>query len=320
MLRNRNWKEYNNMLVRRGEVSLYIEPAALLQEKEVKKLNDGKVGRPFLYGNGLIFAGFALKCLLRFGYRQIEGAINYLLRQTNVEVPNFRTLWRRIKRMAKEGIKFNINPIKGGKKIDVAIDSTGIKRVDDGEYRTKMYDKRKGWIKLHIAVDVRNGAVLTRSITKENVHDSKETDHLLNPLYDSIENLFADGAWDSEKTFKLGKKHGFGCIVPVRINATRKCGGERRKAVIEQFDLPFDKSSHGHYGQYLRGLDKTYKTGKQHEWKEKFEYGKRWMVEGAYSKFKRMFGEYVFSKKWDMIQKEIDTKLYVYNSTILKTL
>ena len=67
-------------------------------------------------------------------------------------------------------------------------------------------------------------------------------------------------------------------------------------------------------------MGRDYRTEKQHEWKEKFHYGKRWMVEGAYAKFKGMFGEYVFSKKPAMINKEIDTKLYLYNMTISKGL
>ena len=124
----RNWKEYNDMLVRRGEISLYIEPAALMQRKEVLGLNDGKVGRPFEYGNGLIFAGFALKCLPRFGYRQVSGTVRDILRTMGVEAPNFRTLWRRIKRLRTDVINFNLHPIRNGEKVDVAIDSTGIKK------------------------------------------------------------------------------------------------------------------------------------------------------------------------------------------------
>src|SRR5271156_5801818 len=96
IVEKRNWKEYNDMLVRRGEISLYVEPAALMQKEEVKRLNENKVGKPFLYGNGLVFAGFALKCLLRFGYRQVSGTIRNILRNVDVETPNFRTLWRRI--------------------------------------------------------------------------------------------------------------------------------------------------------------------------------------------------------------------------------
>ena len=287
-----------------------------MQRKEVLGLNDGKVGRPFEYGNGLIFAGFALKCLFRFGYRQVSGTVRDILRAVKVKTPNFRTLWRRINRLRTDVINFNLHPIRNGEKVDVAIDSTGIKKVDDGEYRTKMYQKRKSWIKLHLAVDANTGTVLTRSVTNENVHDIKETKRLLNPLCKSISTLFADGAWDADSTFKMEKKYGFKCVVPVRINSTRRCKTERRKAVIEQFDLPTDNVSHGHYGRYLRTLGKEYRFQKQHEWKKKFKYGKRWMVEGAYAKFKKMFGEYVFSKKKSMIKKEIDAKLYVYNTTI----
>ncbi len=179
-----------------------------------------------------------------------------------------------------------------------------------------MYQKRKSWIKLHIAVDVRNGAVLTRSITNENVHDIKETNHLLNPPYPSISNLFADGAWDADSIFKMERIYGFKCVVPVRKNATRKSGRDRRRAVIEQFGLLTCKESFGHGFKYLKTFDKKYRMRKQKKWKKKFHYGKRWMVKGAYAKFKHMFGEYVFSNKQSMIKKEIDAKLFLYNSTI----
>ncbi len=217
-----------------------------------------------------------------------------------------------------EGIKFNTRPLKPGEKIDVAIDSTGIKLVNDGEYRTKIYDKRKDWIKLHLSVDVNTGRVLTRAITKDNVHDIKETKPLLNPIFEFMNTLFADRAWDSEMTHKLARKYNFKCVVPVRINANRRCGGERRKAVIEQFDLTTDNLSHGHYGSYFKSRSEEYRMRKQKEWKKKFSYGRRWMVEGTYGKFKGMFGECVFSKTKDMIQTEIDAKLYVYNLTISK--
>ncbi len=206
------------MLVRRGEISIYVEPAALMQMEEVKRMNEGKVGKPFIYGNGMVFAGFALKCLLRFGYRQVSGTIRNILRYIEVETPNFRTIWRRIKKINDNGIMFNIHPLKQGEKIEVAIDSTGIKLVNDGEYRTKMYHKRKDWIKLYFAVDVNNGRILNRSITKDNSHDIKQTKTLLNPLFGYMASLFADKAWDSEMTHKLSQRYDFKCVVPVRMN------------------------------------------------------------------------------------------------------
>ncbi len=313
MKKGMNSKEYNDMLVRRGELTFYIEPAALIQAEEVRRLNNGKVGRPFLYGNGLVFAGFALKCLLRFGYRQISGTIRNILKTINTPTPNFRTLWRRIKKLKTE-IRFDINLLPtNGEKIEIAIDSTGIKLVNDGEYRTKRYGKKKNWIKLHLSVDVRTGAALTKVVTGDNVGDVNQFKTLIEPISNYVDTVDTDGAYDSQENFDWGKKHDIRCNIPVRINSRRRLGGERKKAIIEQFDLPTDSMRLVH--NYIYDTVERRKL-KQKLWREKVHHGRRWMVEGAYAKFKRMFGEYVFSKKKGMVEKEICAKLYVYNRSI----
>ncbi len=114
----------------------------------------------------------------------------------------------------------------------------------------------------------------------------------------------------------MERKYGFKCVVPVRKNATRKSGRDRRRAVIEQFGLLTGRRSLEHGFKYLKTFDKKYRMRKQKRWKKKFNYGKRWMVESAYAKFKHMFGEYVFSNKPSMIKKEIDAELFLYNSAI----
>jgi len=55
------------MLVNRGDITLYIDPAILNNEKEPKRMNGGKVGRPYTYATGLILAAFTVKCLFRIG-------------------------------------------------------------------------------------------------------------------------------------------------------------------------------------------------------------------------------------------------------------
>jgi len=53
------------------------------------------------------------------------------------------------------------------------------------------------------------------------------------------------------------------------------------------------------------------------KWKKEKGYGLRWMVETAYSAFKRHFGEFVSAKKWDYMVKEIAAKVWkvwIYNS------
>jgi hypothetical protein len=62
-----NWSIYSEMLVNRGDITLYIDPAILNNEKEPKRMNGGKVGRPYTYATGLILAAFTVKCLFRIG-------------------------------------------------------------------------------------------------------------------------------------------------------------------------------------------------------------------------------------------------------------
>lgn len=318
MDKHRNWKEYNDRLVKRGEITLYVEPAVLNQETELKVLNRRKIGRPYSYGTGLVFASFALKCFLRLAYRQTAGLVKDITKRVGLKrVPNFRTIWDRITAMKKEDIRFNITPLKPGEKVEIAIDSTGLKRVNDGEYRSIKYGKRKGWIKMHLSVNVKTGEALTEITTTEKIGDNSEFKKLTTPIGDSLFQIDADGAYDSNENFEWCQKKKVVCAIPVRINARRRCNGERRKAVIDQFHLRTGLESHAHV-RYQKDTEKRRRRW-QKKWKKKVGYGSRWMVEGAYGKFKGMFGEYLFSKKERMIQKELNTKLYIYNRTIIET-
>lgn len=316
MDKHRNWKEYNDRLVRRGEITLYVEPAVLIQDEELRRLNKNKVGRKFQYGNGLIFAGFALKCFLRLAYRQTEGLIKDIAGKLSLsKFPNFRTIWDRITAMKKEDIRFNITPLRPGEKVEIAIDSTGLKKVNDGEYRSIKYGKKKGWIKMHLSVDVKTGEALTEVTTTDRIHDNLEFNNLVRSLKKNLSQIDADGAYDSNENFEFGKEHDIVCAIPVRITSNRHhSSGARKEAVVEQFGLLKGRKSFAH----IRYQNDTKEKRKQNqkEWRKEIGLGRRWMVEGAYGKFKGMFGEYVFSKKWQMIQKEIRAKLYVYNRTI----
>ncbi len=319
MKKDRDWKEYNRRLVSRGEITLYVEPAILSQGDELKRMNRRKVGRRFQYGNGLIFASFALKCFLRLAYRQTEGLFRNITKRLDLEkIPNFRTIWDRITAMEKEDIKFNITPLKPGEKIEIAIDSTGLKRINDGEYRSTKYGKAKGWIKMHLSVNVKTGEALTEVTTTDRVHDNLEFTRLVKPIEKNLSQIDADGAYDSVRSFEWGKEHDVVCAIPVRITSNRhRTTGARKEAIIEQFGLPRGNKSHAH--TYYQNNTEKKRRRRQKKWRKKINLGKRWMIEGGYGKFKGMFGESVFSKKWKMIEKEIHAKLYVYNRTIVET-
>ncbi len=49
------------------------------------------------------------------------------------------------------------------------------------------------------------------------------------------------------------------------------------------------------------------------KWKEAVEYGKRWFIESFFSAFKRWFGEYVTSNKFENVKKELVFKVGIIN-------
>ena len=68
---NRDWKEYNEKLVKRGE--FYVNPRFLDSWRdEIKELNHRKVGQPFLYPPSMIEFLAVLKSK-GFDFRALQG-------------------------------------------------------------------------------------------------------------------------------------------------------------------------------------------------------------------------------------------------------
>jgi len=309
MENNRNWKEYNPALVNRGRViNIYIS-TDLCRTEEIHKLNKEKSGRPYIYTDATILAAYSLKCIFHFGYRQIQGFVEDIATYVKkVSTPNFRTIWWRIRRFGKEKFRILHRESKSGK-INVSIDSTGIKSTNAGEYMTYMYRKKKEWIKLHIVVDVDTHDILNARVTKRKVGDSQEFRKLMNPISGSVSEVYADGAYDSNDIFRYTERKEIYPNIAVHLNASKKCSKARRKSVIEQLGL------HGERGtrDIIQNYTKEYRKIHQQEWRDKVHHGRRWAVETVFSSFKQMFGEYVSAKKFNMIEKELHTKILLYN-------
>ncbi len=88
--------------------------------------------------------------------------------------------------------------------IVVAIDSTGIKVTNRGQWMRDKWNvrKRKGYLKIHVAINVKTKKILSIKVTDEHVHDSKALPELVENIIKSdnvtvaIGKLFADGAYD----------------------------------------------------------------------------------------------------------------------------
>ena len=82
-------------------------------------------------------------------------------------IPHYSTISRRINKLE---IKINE---KIGNDIVIALDSTGIKVANRGEWMRHKWHVRKGYLKIHVAVDIKKKRILSLEVASEEVHDGK---------------------------------------------------------------------------------------------------------------------------------------------------
>ncbi|CAN5724753.1 hypothetical protein BH23THE1_BH23THE1_11510 [soil metagenome] len=115
---------------------------------------------------------------------------------------------------------------------------------------------RKGYLKVHIAVDIKNKKILSMVVTDEHIHDSKMLPELVEDILRTngcsmIEKLLADGAYDSNDIFRCLSEKGIVPCIKVRKNSrVRKTAHLfRNLSVIAQrndFEQWKDSVSYGH--------------------------------------------------------------------------
>ncbi len=125
------------------------------------------------------------------------------------------------KRINKLNISIDSNKHKVSKDeyIVIAIDSTGIKFTNRGQWmRDKWHtskNNKKGYLKIHIAVNIKTKEILTIKVTDEHVHDSKALPELIDNVIESdkqitIGKLLAeDGAYDGNEIFRYLSDNGY---------------------------------------------------------------------------------------------------------------
>ena len=247
-----NWSEYNESLVRRGEM-LFDDGFLQNWRAELKKMNKGKEGANYRYPNSLILLLATVHAYL-LPYRQLEGFLRMMsvhIKRLQEIVPDFTTIWwwRVIK------MKINLDPKVNLEREDIviAVDSTGIKVTNRGEWILDKWKKkriRKGFIKIHVAVNIKTKKIVSMEVTKENVHDGKILKELVHNVSknNNIQKVLADGAYDSKDNFRYLKELKITPVIKVRKNSSIKNNINcipRKLSVIEQFkDMKRWKKKH----------------------------------------------------------------------------
>ena len=293
-----DWPSYNQSLVRRGEILFSYD---FLDEWDsgLAKMNENKKGRKFIYPDSFIIVIGYIRICFHLPYRQTEGIVKATGRNLPRH-PSYGHICKRINKLNDNGSSINSNKCNIDDLI-IAIDSTGIKITNRGQWmqdKWNIQNKKKGYLKIHVAVNVKTKEILALKVTDEKVHDGKQmkalVEHVLernkNKNYEIKTAVLADGAYDSNKNFKYLQTKRIIPGIKIRKNSiiSSKNNKIRNREVINQ----------------TRDLLK---------WKKKKRYGQRWMAETVFSSIKRMFGEYVSATKLQNMVKEMAMKVSLYN-------
>jgi hypothetical protein len=254
---------------------------------ELKTMNEAKEGARFRYPESFVKLLAVVHAYILL-YRQLEGFTRALSQHVDgLKAPDYTTIWWRVSKMKVE----LDSSIERDRDVTIAVDSSGIKVSNRGEWIRHKWKVKRGFIKVHIAVDTKTRQILAIEVTREDVSDGR----MLEPLVEgsaskvNVKRVMGDGAYDSRKNFTLLADREIEPVIKVRKNSSFKARGcmPRKAAAVEQLGNP--------------------------EWKREKGYGYRWMAESAFSSIKRIFGEHTSSIKWGNIINELLLKASIYN-------
>jgi IS5 family transposase len=286
-----HWPSYNQSLVRRGEI-LFAYDFLDVWDDNLDRMNENKKGKPYSFPDSFIHIIGYMRIYFHMPYRQTEG----IIKATGKNLPDHPSYSQICRRVNKLDITSN-RLDDDDRDIIIAIDSTGIKVTNRGQWiQEKWQLKKKGYIKIHVAVNIKTKEILALDVTDEKVHDGKVMSKLIEQILENsnnikIKSVSCDGSYDSNENFKYLQKKKIKPAIKVRNNSI--------------VSLKNNNS--------LRNREVYYQIKDLFKWKKKRKYGYRWMVETAFSSIKRMFGEYASATRFQNMVKEMISKVSLYN-------
>ena len=285
--------------MRRGEILFAHDFLNLWWDIEIEDMNEKKEGRRYRYPDSLILVIGYIRVYLHLPYRQTEGIIKATGKNLPSH-PSYSQINRRVNNLDIDSGRSSSELDGDNDDFIMAVDSTGIKVTNRGQWMHDKWDaqnKKKGYLKTHVAVNIKTKEILALEVTDERVYDGRVMDKLIEHVLKSndngpaikIKSVLADGAYDSNENFKYLEENKIQPGIKVRGNSiiSAKNARTRNKEVRSQKDFP--------------------------RWKKKRKYGKRWVAETAFSSIKRTYGEHVSATRFQNMVKEMALKVSPYN-------
>jgi hypothetical protein len=273
--RIRNWRQYNEALVRRGSLTVWVDQ---------ESLDAWNYRGPTRWGAQYVYSDAAIQCLLT-----LRAAFHLPLRATqglgrsifglmglDLDVPHYSTLSRRAADL-RVGLAR-----KGQAPLHLVFDSTGLKVFGEGEWKVRKhgYSKRRTWRKLHLAIDAESHEAQAVMVTEARIDDAEMVDHLLEPIDRPVASAAADGAHDKRKVYRVLEPRTARIPIPPRSNARIwRHGNSSGPPLARDEDL-----------RHIRRVGRT-------AWKRAVGYHVRSLAETGVFRMKAIFGGHLASRR-----------------------
>ena len=211
-----NWAEYDQALVRRGDITLWISEDEISSWKPAPT---GLRGAQRKFSDHAIETALTLRLVFNLPLRQAEGFLRSVLALMDVdlEAPDHTTLSRR-----SQSLNIDLHRVASDKPIHLIVDSTGLSIIGEGEWAAAKYGGRgrRGWKKLHLGVD-RTGVIIAQALTPGSADDAKTALDLIDTVKSDIASFTADAAYDTLAIYDASTARGGEVVVPASRSATR---------------------------------------------------------------------------------------------------
>jgi hypothetical protein len=290
--RARNWREYNEALVKRGSLTIWVEEQTLAQwHHRPTEEQPRRRGAQRLYSDVAIMMMASLQQIYRLPLRATQGLLGsiFQMMKLELELPHYSTLARRRRKLS-----INLPRFSSDEPIHLLVDSTGIKVYGNGEWMRLKHHKGKPakhrrWRRVHLAIDAETLSIIAAEVTDNDVTDGQMLPVLLDQVPTlKLSQVTADAGYDKRKCYKaIAERAARATIRPQKNAKIWKHGNAAGKRLDRDENL-----------RMIR------RRGRK-VWKRLSGYSIRALVETTMSRLKMIFGDRVRSHCLDAQRAEI---------------
>ncbi len=301
--RQRDHKQYDQALVDRGNVSMYIAPDVLDQWK--RPAQPGQAG-PRGYTDTTIRTCLTLGAVFNLRFRQTQGFITWLLNQCgrpDLTAPDHTTLSIRRRELHIDLLDAAsrtalLRATTGG--FDLVIDGSGVSIHGPGAWRMNKWGTTdvlsKRWYKVLVVSEPTTGIITGIEVDTDACGELTATIPVLEQSYRNTgahpNKLVGDGAFDCAWLARHVATHGTTLVAPPDVNAVVHTTGYKHRAGSQH--VPgVDTKGFEHRNQRIRS---RMRTGSDTEWKLTENYHQRSNAETVFSRHQAVFGEQLHAR------------------------